>query len=152
VVSVIIIFFTLFLIPAFIYALITDNIFAIVGLPLFWLLISGILLIPWYYESRGILQLSDHEIRFFYKLFSKSKDLNGFNRKGLVIHFNEIESIDIVTIPGDCCITATARQLIIRWKDGRMALAYLYHFGKKQEKEIIDILVARVRTNQKSLY
>lgn len=148
VVAMIFIAFTVVMISLLIYALITANDFAVVGIPFIWAWIGGILSIAWYYENRGILQLSDTEIRFYYKLFSNSKEMNGFNKKGLVIRFEAIEAIDIVMIPGDWFILADTKQLVIRWKDGRVVYAYLYHFGKKQESEIIEYLAAHVKTNE----
>jgi hypothetical protein len=151
VIATVFIAFTVISLSLLIYALITENWFAFIGMTVFWVLFGGFLTFIWFYESRSILELTGTEIRFFYKTFSKSKELNGLNRKGLVIRFDAIEEIDIVTFRGDWLIAANTKHLVFRWKDGREAQVYLYHFGNGPEKEIIERLEKRVKTSRHTL-
>jgi hypothetical protein len=124
-----------------IYAFVIDDTIALFGVLLMWLFLGFLFTFIWIYEWKSILQISPDEVRFFYKVFSKSKGLSGFNRSGLEIRNNEIKSVKLAIFPGDGFVAATTKSLLFELIDGRSFQAYFYHYGKNQETEIIARLL-----------
>jgi hypothetical protein len=122
-------------------AFVIDDMIALFGVLLMWLFLGFLFTFIWIYEGKSILQISPDEVRFFYKVFSKSKGLRGFNRSGLEIRKIEIKSVTLAIFPGDGFVAATTKSLLFELIDGRSFQAYFYHYGKNQETEIIARLL-----------
>lgn len=132
----------LYLVLAIIF-LINKDYGIFIALSIFWVFIGGLFTFIVVYESKSIFVIDDDKIIFHYKVFSKSKELRGLNRKGLMIKFDDIQNIRVDEFKGDGLFIATTKSIHFDLKDKRSFDAYFHHYGKQQEKEIHSILTNR---------
>ena len=94
--------------------------------------LAGILLAAMAQAShRATLEIDGRDVIFHYPVFSQSPELNG---KHVRLPYDEVESIEKLTFG--------KRSVLYRFvlADGRRLDAYLYHFGRKTETDILRLL------------
>lgn len=95
-------------------------------------------------EYRGSIEIDDQKVKFNYRLFSKTKELN---KSGVEIPFSQIEAITKAYRPGDGIVGSDCFLYTIHLTGKKQAEVYLYHFSKAED-HIFKILCERVRAKR----
>lgn len=125
-----------------IFVLCQDYVFLIV---LFFPTLLGVLFaIIAYIEYRGSIELDNEKVKFNYRLFSKSKELN---KSGITLYYSDIRHIKKTYIQGDGIISKDHIIYTICLTNNTKVDVYLHHFGKDEET-IISAISERLRTKK----
>ena len=112
---------------------------AIYGSIIIFPTLSLIFWFAYYVEKSSTVEIDDESITFHYFVFTKPK-IKYNSKKGLIINFDNIKKIYTEFHKGDMIYTGDTTFYYIILKDDTEIKFGLFRLGKKNEKEIYEVL------------